>query len=89
MQDCNAYFNFQNAYADGILVTGTLASTWLCHQLPLLMYSQLHSYHLLELCLLLKVSGEAILKALQAAMESAPSALAARSVLVGFDSAIK
>ena len=36
-----------------------------------------------------QVSGDAILKALQAAMDSAPSALAARSVLEGFDSAIK
>lgn len=35
------------------------------------------------------MSGDAILKALTAAMESAPSALAARSVLEGFDAAIK
>ena len=37
----------------------------------------------------MQVSGEAILKALQAAMDNAPSALAARSVLEGFDTAIK
>lgn len=37
----------------------------------------------------MQVSGDAILKALQAAMDNAPSALAARSVLEGFDTAIK
>ncbi|KAL3134912.1 hypothetical protein ABBQ32_007876 [Trebouxia sp. C0010 RCD-2024] len=37
---------------------------------------------------MLQVSGDAILRALQAALESAPSALAARPVLEGFDTAI-
>lgn len=37
----------------------------------------------------MQVSGDAILKGLQAALENAPSALAARSVLEGFDTAIR
>ena len=36
-----------------------------------------------------QVSGDAILRALQAALESAASALAARPVLEGFDTAIR
>lgn len=36
-----------------------------------------------------QVSGDAVLRALQAALESAPSALAARPVLEGFDTAIR
>lgn len=37
----------------------------------------------------LQVSGNAILKALQASLEQAPSALAARTVLEGFDTAVR
>ena len=36
-----------------------------------------------------QVSGDAVLKALQAALDSAPSALAARTVLEGFDTAVR
>ena len=35
------------------------------------------------------MSGDAILKGLQAALENAPSALAARLVLEGFDTAVR
>lgn len=38
---------------------------------------------------LLQVSGEAVMRGLQAALENAPSALAARSVLEGFDIATR
>ena len=36
-----------------------------------------------------QVSGDAVLRALQAALENAPSALAARSVLEGFETAVR
>lgn len=51
----------------------------------------LHCSHQHQTCLgvLLQVSGEAIMRGLQAALENAPSALAARSVLEGFDIATR
>ena len=53
----------------------------------------LHCYgehtHIIAWVVLLQVSGEAIMRGLQSALENAPSALAARSVLEGFDIATR